>query len=83
MSDSVKLTLIVVTPEGKKLEEEADSIIIPGKDGSFGIMRGHMPMLAATAEGEIKYKNDGTERTFPIREGIADVRKNIVTVFTD
>ena len=83
MSERAKLTLIAVTPRGKMLEEAADSLIIPGKDGYIGIMRDHMPMLAATSQGEIKYKTDSVEHSFPIKDGIAEVRDNTVTVFTD
>jgi F-type H+-transporting ATPase subunit epsilon len=51
-----KLTLEVVTPDGLLIRDEVDSVQAPGSEGSFGILPGHIPMLATLGAGEIVYR---------------------------
>ena len=59
MADSrlpTKLTLEVVTPDGLLMRDEVDSVQAPGSEGSFGVLPGHIPMLATLGAGEITYR---------------------------
>ncbi len=51
-----KLTLEVVTPNGLLVRDEVDSVQAPGSEGSFGVLPGHIPMLATLGAGEIVYR---------------------------
>ena len=51
-----KLTLEVVTPDGLLIKNEVDSVQAPGSEGSFGVLPGHIPMLATLGAGEIVYR---------------------------
>lgn len=51
-----KLTLEVVTPDGLLIKDEVDSVQAPGSEGSFGVLPGHIPMLATLGAGEIVYR---------------------------
>ncbi len=55
------LKLHVVTPEGPALEHEADEVTLPGLLGEFGVLPGHMPLLAAIKAGVLRYRS-GAER---------------------
>ena len=55
------LKLHVVTPEGQALEQEVDEVTVPGLLGEFGVLPGHVPLLAATKAGVLRYRK-GTER---------------------
>jgi F-type H+-transporting ATPase subunit epsilon len=55
------LKLHVVTPEGPALEHEADEVTLPGLLGEFGILPGHVPLLAAVKAGVLRYRA-GAER---------------------
>lgn len=55
------LKLHVVTPEGPALEHEADEVTLPGLLGEFGILPGHVPLLAAIKAGVLRYRA-GAER---------------------
>lgn len=50
------LTLEVVTPDGLLIKDEVDSVQAPGSEGSFGVLPGHIPMLATLGAGEIVYR---------------------------
>jgi len=77
------LTVRILTPGGTEFEARAQSVILPGADGSFGVMYGHAEMIAALAEGKavLKSAEGRTERS--IGGGIAHIKDNTVTVFTD
>jgi F-type H+-transporting ATPase subunit epsilon len=51
-----KLTLEVVTPNGLLVRDEVDSVQAPGSEGAFGVLPGHIPMLATLGAGEIVYR---------------------------
>ena len=40
------LKLSVVTPEGQTLAQEVDEVTVPGLLGEFGVLDGHVPLLA-------------------------------------
>ena len=42
-----KLLLEVVTPDRKLLSAEADVVVLPGVEGQFGVLHGHVPFLSA------------------------------------
>ena len=77
------LRLAVVTPTGTLLDTTAESVTLPGKDGSFGVLYGHAEMLAALTEGELVYRSGAEVERQKISGGIARIKNNTVTVLTD
>lgn len=75
-----KVTLL--TPEAKILECRAGSLILPGYDGQFGILRNHAPMLCKLGMGIMQVKDipgrDGA--FFLVNGGFVRVSENNVTV---
>ena len=53
------LTLEVTTPLGMALSVTSDSIQVPSVAGEFGVLRGHLPLLAAVKPGILKYRLEG------------------------
>jgi F-type H+-transporting ATPase subunit epsilon len=47
----VAMDVAIVSPEEKVWEGEADLVIARSPEGEFGIMRGHIPFLAALVPG--------------------------------
>ncbi|MGI6716052.1 MAG: F0F1 ATP synthase subunit epsilon [Eubacteriales bacterium] len=76
--DSLKL--IVLSPEGVKLEENASSVSLLAPDGRFGVREGCLPIKAVLAGGDIRYTKNGKENTFNIPGGIAEIKDNTITV---
>lgn len=50
--------LRVLTPAGIALDVETSSVVLPGEDGSLGIMAGHQPILVALRPGTIQYRDE-------------------------
>ena len=41
-----KIHLEIVTPYRRVLVRDVDEVVLPGAEGSFGVLPGHAPMLA-------------------------------------
>ena len=52
-------------------------------DGSWlGVHPGHAPLVTATADGELKYRQDGEEITVLVRGGILTLKDDLVSILT-
>jgi F-type H+-transporting ATPase subunit epsilon len=78
-----KLELIVVTPEKKVVEEEADEIQLPGELGYLGILPGHTPLITLLKTGVLSYRNGGREKALVISTGFAEISEDTVSVLAD
>ena len=77
------ITLRVITPEAVLLDTTAESVQIPGLDGSIGILPRHAPMVAALGPGELQYTSGGKTHHLFVASGFAEVRDNTVRVVSD
>jgi len=48
------MLLEVITPDETLFIGNVSHVILPGLDGSFGILKGHAPMISALSTGEVK-----------------------------
>ncbi len=53
------LALEVATPLGMALSVQTDSVQVPSVAGEFGVLPGHVPLLAALKPGILSYRRDG------------------------
>lgn len=52
-------------------------------DGSWlGMHPGHAPLVTATADGELKYRQDGEEIIVQVRGGILTLKDDLVSILT-
>ena len=77
------LTLLVISPDRVVLDEQVDSVRLPGVDGSFGVLHGHAPMVAAITAGVLHYRQGGVERILFVSDGFCEVAKNVVRVVSE
>jgi F-type H+-transporting ATPase subunit epsilon len=47
------LILEVRTPDKEIFSGEIEQVILPGKDGSFGILKNHAPLIASLQKGKV------------------------------
>jgi F-type H+-transporting ATPase subunit epsilon len=78
-----KLKLIVVTPESTVADAEADEVQLPGELGYLGILPGHAPLITLLKAGVLSYKNGGTQTSFALSSGFAEISADTVTVLAD
>jgi len=78
-----KLTLEVVTPDRKILSTEADVVVLPGVEGQFGVLYGHVPFLSALDIGEMYYRDGGKTEYLMVAGGFAEVTGQKVTIVAE
>ena len=74
------LTLEIVTPDRSVAHGEVDEVVVPGSEGSFGVLPGHTPMLATLTVGEIEYRRGNETSSAAVSFGFAEVLPDRVTI---
>jgi F-type H+-transporting ATPase subunit epsilon len=78
------MQLEIVTPDEKVFEGEAKHVQLPGKDGLFGILDNHAPIVATLKKGRIKVEaTDGDIQLFEIGGGVVEMNNNKVIVLAE
>lgn len=77
------MKLLVVTPEKKLVDVDADSVELPGELGSLGILPGHTPLITLLKTGVLSYRSGSSEGAVALSAGFAEVANDTVTVLAD
>jgi F-type H+-transporting ATPase subunit epsilon len=83
VADSSKLALQVATPLGMQLDLEVESVQLPGTEGEFGVLPGHIPLLAALKPGVLRYRNEGQLQLAAVGSGYAEAGAKSVRVISE
>ncbi len=76
--------LSVVAPDKSVVEQDVVSATLPGSEGYFGVMAGHVPLIAALKAGLLEYVDRVGSRHFVyVGGGFVDVSGEKVTVLAD
>jgi F-type H+-transporting ATPase subunit epsilon len=78
-----KIELEIVTPTGRALAAQVDEVTAPGADGEFGVMPGHLPLLAAIRTGIVTYKQGADQKRCAVGRGFAEAGSSKLTILTD
>ena len=79
-----KLSIEVVTPFRTVLNEDVDSVTLPGIEGELGILPEHVPLLTTLDTGIMSYVNDsGNTQAIAGHWGYAQVDGNNVRVLAE
>jgi F-type H+-transporting ATPase subunit epsilon len=78
------MLLEIISPDKKLYEGEVKSIVLPGIDGSFGILDKHAPLISALKKGEIEITvTENQKENFQVNGGVVEVLKNKVIVLAE
>src|SRR6266850_1836080 len=75
--------LEVVTPDKRVVSEVVDAVVLPGSEGSLGVLPGHTPLLATLGIGELAYTRDGAKRYVAVAWGFVEVLPDRVSVLAE
>jgi F-type H+-transporting ATPase subunit epsilon len=78
MTDPIELT--IVTPEGESFSGDVESVVLPGVEGDFGVLRGHEPFLTALRIGGLEVDRGSDRRLAAVGRGFAEISGPEVTV---
>ena len=78
------LKLDIVTPEGKIFSNDVKSVTLPGSEGEFGVLPGHIGIVTTLNSGVIEIeKKDGKRDIVAINWGYAKVDEPSVDVLAE
>ena len=80
---SNKIDLEIVTPRGRALTAQVDEVTAPSVAGEFGVLPGHLPLLAALRHGIVTYKQGGDSKRVAVGSGFAEAGANKLLILTD
>ena len=76
--------LILATPAGWAVRDDAESLIVPGVEGYLGILANHAPLMTAVDIGALTYRDSaGYDHVFAVTDGFLEVSHNRVTIIAD
>lgn len=78
-----KIHLQIVTPTRRVLDRDVDEVVLPGQEGSFGVLPGHAGMLAGLAPGVATARTASDETVMAISSGFAEVSSDRVIVLAE
>ncbi|MBU1196866.1 MAG: F0F1 ATP synthase subunit epsilon [Proteobacteria bacterium] len=79
-----KLMLEVVTPQKAVVSEEVQSVVAPGSEGEFGVLKNHTTFLTSLNAGALKYiDSKGATRYLFVNGGFAEVLPDKVTILAE
>jgi F-type H+-transporting ATPase subunit epsilon len=83
MADDTNIHLEVVTRTGVALRTDVDEVQAPSVHGEFGVLPGHLPLLAALRSGILSWRNKGAVQRAVIGPGFAEAGTDKVLVITE
>ena len=79
-----KLHFDLVSPERLLLSEGVDMVTVPGKEGDFGVLAGHAPVMTTLRPGVINVDDAGkTQQRIFVRGGFAEVTPKGLTILAE
>lgn len=75
------MTLRIISPADIVFEGKADSVTLPGAQGSFTVLPRHAALISTLVKGDIVYTGeDGTPHRVHTDGGLVDVVNDVVSV---
>jgi len=74
----------IITPDKKVFEGDIKSIRVPGRKGSFQVLKDHAPIISTLENGPvIIVDQEGTETRYEINGGVIEVKANTIILLTE
>lgn len=74
----------IITPDKKIYEGDIRSVRVPGKKGSFQVLKDHAPIISTLESGVvIIVDTDGKEIKYTIDSGVIEVKANKIILLAD
>jgi len=78
-----ELMLEIVTPDRLAFSDVVEEVTLPGIEGEFGVLVGHVPFLSSIKVGELNYTKDNKKTYYLVGEGYAEITGLKATVLVE
>jgi F-type H+-transporting ATPase subunit epsilon len=74
----------IITPDKKVFDGEIKSVRVPGKKGSFQVLKDHAPIVSTLEKGiVIMVDHTGNEIRYQISSGVIEVKMNRIILLAE
>ena len=74
----------IVTPDKRVFEGDIKSVRVPGKKGSFQVLKDHAPIVSTLENGPVILVDpEGKDTIFEISGGVIEVKANRIILLAD
>jgi len=74
----------IITPDKKVYDGDIKSIRVPGRKGSFQVLKDHAPIISTLEDGTvIMVDQDNNEKRFQIDGGVIEVKMNSIILLAE
>jgi F-type H+-transporting ATPase subunit epsilon len=74
----------IITPDKKIYDGEIKSVRVPGKKGSFQVLKDHAPIISTLDNGTVRMVDqENTEIVYNITGGVIEVKANKIILLAD
>ena len=77
------IQLEIVTPRGRALTATVEEVTAPSVGGEFGVLPGHLRLLAALRTGIVSYRQGGEVKRCAVGPGFAEAGPDRLVMLTD
>jgi len=77
------INISFISQEKTLFEGQAEMVVMDGKEGQLGIVKGHSPLLAILKPGPVRMITSDTEEVFFTEGGFAEVQPDSITILVD
>ena len=75
--------LNITASSGEFYQGSCESMVLPVKEGVYGVQAGHSPVLVAIHMGMLRFTVEGETREILVGDGIAEVTPTFVLLLVD
>lgn len=74
----------IITPDKKVYEGDINSIRVPGRKGSFQVLKDHAPIISTLENGTVIIVDQvGNELRYEISGGVIEVKQNRIILLAE
>jgi F-type H+-transporting ATPase subunit epsilon len=79
-----KVAFSLVLPEQELVTTESDMVVVPGSEGDFGVLPGHIPMITTVRPGVVElYDDNKVTARYVVAGGFAEVTPERCTLLAE
>ena len=83
MAAADKIELEIVTPKGRALVATVDEVTAPSVQGEFGVLPGHLPVVASLRTGIVTYRQGAESKKVAVGTGFAEAGQNKLLILSE
>ena len=78
-----KVNVHIISPTKEVLNQQVDMVTVPGSEGVFSVLSGHMKLVASTMPGVVEVTDGSNVERYFVSYGVTQVDSNNCNILVD